>query len=81
MKQLADSGHPGCTAWLRISDDRREGHWYDTMNNSRWYGYTNWSNGEPNNSNGLEHYAVIDASSKSWNDVQGSDKFYVVCEF
>ena len=29
-------------AWLRLSDSDSEGNLYDTFDNRRWTGYTNW---------------------------------------
>ena len=83
LKELGNSP----SAWLRISDSDNEGNWYDTFDNRRWPGYTNWYYNEPNNHSGLEHYAATYANlwketngKKSWNDVKGQDSFYIVCE-
>ena len=74
-------------AWLRISDSGSEGNWYDTFDNRRWSGFTNWDLKEPNNYGGSEDYAFTDAlrwkrtnGKRSWNDVRGDDNRYVVCE-
>ena len=75
-------------AWLRISDNNSEGNWYDTFDHRHWSGFTNWNTGQPNNSGGGSHYAVMNArwwkgsnGMRSWDDVHGDGSYYIVCEF
>jgi gliding motility-associated-like protein len=70
------------TAWIGASDERVEGIWRwvtgpEALDNGGLgrlinIGFTNWDNGEPNNSGGNEHYAhMMDWSTPPgrWNDL------------
>ena len=74
--------------WLRISDEYEEGKWRDSFDKSELIGFTHWGKGEPNNSRGGEHYGIMHTviwqmwnGTGSWNDAQGNDKQYIICEF
>lgn len=55
--------------WIGASDLQQEGNWVwisgETIN------YTNWNSSEPSNSDGVEDYAEINASTGKWNDLRG----------
>ena len=57
--QVADGGTLGLSAWwLGANDMHMEGSW--SWPSGQPFGYTNWVEGEPNDSNGLEDCAAID---------------------
>ena len=67
--------------WLRISDEKREGHWKDPDNKEELT-FTNWysSGGQPNNAGGKEHWGWM-VSDGDWYD--GSDTSmctHIACE-
>ena len=75
-------------AWLRISDEHQEGVWRDTFDQRELKGFTHWAASEPNNQRGYEHNAVVHVThwkntngAGSWNDVRGSNNFFILCEF
>jgi len=64
---------------IDATDSATEGTW-------RWstgeaFAYANWNDGEPNNWNGDENCAQIDAASGNWNDVSCSTEGAFVCEY
>ena len=83
LKHVGEKG-----AWLRISDEYKEGTWKDTFDPTEVVGFTHWFGSEPNNAHGIENNAVLNPyfwnqsnGVGSWNDVRESGNFYVVCEF
>jgi len=71
--------------WLGGSDEKNEGtwKWMAGPEKGQTISYTNWTNGEPNNSGWLtgEDYLMMYASTGKWNDTSCSDKNYYVVEF
>ncbi|KAL6071343.1 hypothetical protein STEG23_006191 [Scotinomys teguina] len=65
-------------AYLGMTDERTENQFLDLKGNRLQY--TNWNDGEPNNSGGEEDCVVLLSNSK-WNDVLCSESFLAVCEF
>ncbi|EDL41705.1 mannose-binding protein C isoform X1 [Mus musculus] len=65
-------------AYLGITDVRVEGSFEDLTGNR--VRYTNWNDGEPNNTGDGEDCVVILGNGK-WNDVPCSDSFLAICEF
>lgn len=65
-------------AYLGITDKRVENRFED-LTGSRVH-YTNWNEGEPNNTGQKEDCVVILLDGK-WNDVPCSDAFLAICEF
>ena len=51
--------------WIGYNDEAEEGNFVWTEGNSN---YTNWRSGEPNNSNGTEHFARLLKDSGEWTD-------------
>lgn len=71
--------------WLGGSDEKNEGtwKWMAGPEKGQTISYTNWTNGEPNNSGWLtgEDYLMMYASTGKWNDTSCSDKNYYVVEY
>ena len=66
------------TYWLGYSDAAEEGTFvWDNGSSST---YTNWNNGEPNNS-GDEDYATFYGYQGTWNDLGANDGRYFIIEF
>lgn len=61
--------------WIGFTDLGSEGsfHWTDGTSAK----FTNWNAGEPNNWNGVEHYAEMHGSSGRWNDLSENGAGYV----
>jgi hypothetical protein len=60
--------------WIGFNDADVEGDW-------RWSDgskvtFTNWNGGEPNNANGVEHYAEMLGSNGAWNDLNDAGAGY-----
>lgn len=51
--------------WLGGKGDSKEGY---TWSNNENFKYSNWADGEPNNSNFVEHYLMQYKNSSEWND-------------
>ncbi|XP_070569367.1 perlucin-like protein [Ptychodera flava] len=65
--------------WIGLSDAAEEGNWVWVDNSG--ISYTNWSDGEPNNSGGDENCAhILDNKDGKWNDSHCSDLRGFVCE-
>jgi hypothetical protein len=52
--------------WIGLTDEFEEGNWQWVTGEP--VNFTNWVDGEPNNSGGLEHYAEMYPFSGEWND-------------
>jgi len=63
--------------WFGFTDEGHEGTWVWITGEP--VTYTNWYSGEPNNTNGNEHYTEYITSQ--WNDVPASSNKAYVCEF
>ncbi len=67
--------------WLGLTDVEHESKWHWITDEA--YSYKNWSDKEPNNSDGTEDYAVYVSASGKWNDLTGRsvvDKAFI-CEY
>jgi hypothetical protein len=76
--QLAE--HIAGSAWIGATDEEEEGTF-------RWVGggvveFMAWADGQPNNLEGLEDCAVLDAADARWTDVSCVDSFgqQALCE-
>ena len=56
---------PFSRMWIGFNDTAQHGYVSET---GEPLGYTNWRNGEPNNSGGTERYAEIQKADAGWND-------------
>ena len=67
--------------WLGINDINSEGNWvYDSSNQP--IAFSNWSEGEPNNSGNNEDCGEQWGGNKgAWNDISCGSKNPVVCEY
>ena len=67
------------SAWLRISDEGKEGSWRDVENNTL-VNFTNWYSGQPNGKrDSNEDYAKLDTDGKWW-DTTPTTSSTIVCE-
>merc|ERR1711970_1580040 len=84
--QIADQGSLGLTAyWLGGNDLHREGSW--VWPSGQPFTYTNWGEGEPNDSDGKEDCIAIDSPKEyKWMDLNctepmhGAVTHFTVCE-
>lgn len=53
--------------WLGLTDVEHESKWHWITDEA--YTYKNWSDKEPNNSGGIEDYAVYVSANEKWNDL------------
>ena len=65
VKDALDQGDVP-SVWLGLTDEYEEGAWQWVTGEP--VDYTNWVDGEPNNSGGTEHYAEMYSFSGEWND-------------
>ncbi len=70
--------------WLGATDAASEGKFVWVTDESFYY--TNWRPGDPDNSNGNEHYLQMNVSGTSdysglWNDNTGTTTAYYICEW
>lgn len=56
--------------WIGFTDRDAEGQW--AWSDGSEAAFTNWNDGEPNNSGGVEHYAEMLGSNGRWNDIADS---------
>ncbi|MFB0921453.1 MAG: fibronectin type III domain-containing protein, partial [Oscillospiraceae bacterium] len=76
----------GADAWIGASDSASEGtwKWVAGPENGNTFSYSNWNDGEPNDSSG-EDYAEIYCSSAGtkgkWNDLNGTGSLGYVVEY
>lgn len=67
--------------WMGMTDE--DGEWINVTGEPT--SYSNWISGEPNNTYGVEHYAVVrNISGNNWNDVMnmyGSQYVGFICEY
>merc|ERR1711993_192817 len=84
--QIADGGTLGLSAWwLGGNDMHQEGAW--SWPSGQPFGYNNWVEGEPDDSNGLEDCIAIDSPKNyQWMDLNYTDPLhgavthFAVCE-
>jgi len=84
--QIADGGTLGLSAWwLGGNDMHQEGAW--SWPSGQPFGYSNWVEGEPDDSNGLEDCIAIDSPKNyQWMDLNCTDPLhgavthFAVCE-
>ena len=58
--------HTGGGVWIGFTDQYEEGNWQWITGEE--VTYTNWNEGEPNNANGVEHWAQM-FNNGNWNDL------------
>jgi hypothetical protein len=63
---MANFGGQDRRVWIGFNDVASEGSFVWTSGQP--VAYTNWNPGEPNNTNGLEHYTELFGSNGLWND-------------
>ena len=66
----------GSSAWLGYSDEASEGNYVWVTGEPTTY--TNWNNGEPNDSLGTENFARIRQDNGNWTDRNGATYYYYV---
>jgi hypothetical protein len=68
----------GDNTWLGLSDVENEGFWKWIDNSVLTW--SDWAEGEPNNS-GIENYAIYyNEKNYSWNDAPRRNEYYFICE-
>ncbi len=66
-------------SWIGITDEAVEGTWLDIHGNTLTY--TNWNAGEPNNTNGVEHFGHLIKTLGNWNDAPNTSLYNFVVVF
>jgi|GEM_PF-1713791 len=76
INTLLQSNAPSAeNVWIGLSDAAVEGTW--VWHDGRTYNYSNWRDGEPNNSGSGEHYVELYKSDGKWNDAgNGGTRYY-----
>jgi len=69
--------HTGGSVWIGFTDQYEEGNWQWVTGEE--VTYTNWGEDEPNNMNGIEHWAEM-AAPNQWNDLAGDIMRHFVVE-
>jgi len=69
--------HTGGSVWIGFTDQYEEGNWQWVTGEE--VTYTNWGEDEPNNMNGIEHWAEM-AAPNQWNDLAGDIMRHFVFE-
>ena len=74
-----DNGAPDHNIWLRLSDHEEEGVWKDPDNKDALT-FTNWSEPQPDNFNGIEHFGIFSYAGM-WNDAREAHGVsHILCE-
>ena len=76
---LAGCGQ-GTGSFIGLSDEVKESEWLWADGKTKYADYSNWSTGQPDNTNGIEDVAEIQAIDGKWNDVSPLGKGCYVCE-
>ena len=66
--------------WIGIHDINDENNFVYASNNAIKISWTNWKNGEPNNSGGKEDCVQLSTTNGKWNDNNCLKKFNYICE-
>ena len=67
--------HTGGGVWIGFTDQEVEGNWEWVTGED--VGYTNWGDGEPNNSNGEQNWARMRETGQ-WDDLENEEMLFVL---